>query len=87
MAYDYDDQLIEATAVRRVRLAHALLYGPDRLQRRWSDRVGTHLAAAFLTVLICAVCVAVSFIVQLFSNDPMMNRPRALASLLIGEAV
>lgn len=87
MAYDYDDQLIEATAVRRGRLAHALLYGQERLHRRWNDRVGTHLASAFLAVLICAVCVAISFVIRLFSEDPMMNRPRALARLLTGDPV
>lgn len=74
MTYDYDDQLIEATGVRRGRLAQALLFGPARLRRQWTDRVGTHLAGAFLTVLLCAGCVAVSFVIQLFADDPALQR-------------
>lgn len=74
MAYDHDEQLIEATAVRRTRLARALLFGEHRLLRSWTDRVGTHLAAAFLAVLACAGCVAASFIINLFANDDRMGR-------------
>jgi hypothetical protein len=74
MAGDYDEQVIEATAVRRQRLVQALLFGPERLRRVWNDRVGTHLAAAFVAVLACAVCVAVSFVVDLLASDPSLGR-------------
>ncbi|MGG5259273.1 hypothetical protein [Phycicoccus avicenniae] len=77
MADNYDEQLIEATGVRRGRLAEALLHGPDRLRRTWDDRVGTHLAGAFLAVLGCAVCVAVAFVVHLLADDPAIGRSRA----------
>lgn len=76
MADDHDEQLIEATGVRRTRLTEALLHGPDRLRRSWSDRVGTHLAGAFLAVLGCAVCVAVAFVMHLLSGDPAIGRAR-----------
>ncbi|MGL5818560.1 MAG: hypothetical protein ACRCYR_13415 [Phycicoccus sp.] len=78
MADDYDEQLIEATRVRRDRLTEALLHGPHRLRRVWSDRVGTHLASAFVAVLACTVCVAVAFVAQLLENDPTIGRSRTV---------
>lgn len=77
MAYDYDEQLIEAMGARRQRLAQALMYGPDRLLRRWTNRIGTHLASAFTAVLVCAVCIAVSFVSNLLANDPALKRNQA----------
>ncbi|MGL4745009.1 MAG: hypothetical protein ACRCXL_11555 [Dermatophilaceae bacterium] len=78
MADDYDEQLIEATRVRRDRLTQALLHGPHRLRRVWTDRVGTHLASAFVAVLACTVCVAVAFVAQLLENDPTVGRSRTV---------
>lgn len=80
MADDYDEQLIEATRVRRDRLTQALLHGPHRLRRVWSDRVGTHLASAFVAVLACTVCVAVAFVAQLLENDPTIGRSRTVST-------
>ncbi|MGL4175724.1 MAG: hypothetical protein ACRCSN_06560, partial [Dermatophilaceae bacterium] len=80
MADDYDEQLIEATRVRRDRLTQALLHGPHRLRRVWSDRVGTHLASAFVAVLACAVCVAVAFVGQLLESDPTLGRNRTAST-------
>ncbi|HKJ12388.1 MAG TPA: hypothetical protein VJ976_08375 [Ornithinimicrobium sp.] len=62
MAYDYDDQLIEAAAVRRERLTAGLLFGPDRLRRRWSSHLRVTLAGTCLAGLICAGCVGVSYV-------------------------
>lgn len=70
MAYEYDDQLIDATAVRRQRLTAALLYRGDRLRRQWTDRVRTLLISVFVTVLLSAGCVAVSFVTTLLASDP-----------------
>ncbi|MGL5861523.1 MAG: hypothetical protein ACRCY9_09755 [Phycicoccus sp.] len=81
MADDYDEQLIEATRVRRDRLVQALLHGPHRLRRVWSDRVGTHLASAFVAVLACAVCVAVAFVAQLLETDPALGRSRPVSTV------
>lgn len=68
MAYDYDDRLIDATAVRRERLTAALLYGPQRSHRRRSDGLRTLLASAFLTAAICAGCVAFSFVMGVLAT-------------------
>lgn len=67
MAYTYDEQLIDAVAVRRRRLTAALLHGQHRLQRQWSDRVMTFAAGAGAATLIAAGCVAVSFVADLLS--------------------
>lgn len=72
--YSYDDQLIDSVRVRRQRLAHALLHREERLRRQWTDRVGTFLAGAFLAVLACAACVAVSFVMHLLSTDTSLSR-------------
>jgi hypothetical protein len=68
MAYQYDDQLIEAAAVRRERLTAALLYGPDRSRRQWSSNLGSSLAGAFLGGLLCAGCVGASYL----STSPLL---------------
>ena len=62
MAYDYDDQLIEAAAVRRERLTTAFLYGPDSLRRQWSAHLGGALAGVLLSGLACAGCVGVAYL-------------------------
>lgn len=67
MAYTYDEQLIDAVAVRRRRLTAALLHGEHRLQRPWSDRVMTLVAGGALAALIAAGCVAFSFVADLLS--------------------
>lgn len=67
MAYTYDEQLIDAVAVRRRRLTGALLHGPARLKRPWSDRAMAFAAGAGLAALIAAGCVAVSFVRDLLS--------------------
>lgn len=79
MPYTYDDQLVEAAGVRRRRLVAAVLYGPDRLRRTWNPGVRSLIHGAFVAVLICAVCVAISFIGSLLSKDPALHRPRAAA--------
>jgi hypothetical protein len=69
VSYGYDDQLIDAVAVRRRRIESALLFGDQRLRRTWSDRTRTFVVAAFLTVVAAAGCEAVSFVTHLLSTD------------------
>ncbi len=69
MSYGYDEQLIDAVAVRRRRIEAALMFGDQRLRRAWSDRTRTFVLAAFFAVLAAAGCVAVSFVTNLLSKD------------------
>ncbi len=78
MSYGYDEQLIDAVAVRRQRIESALMFGDQRLRRTWSDRTRTFVLAAFLAVIAAAGCVAVSFVTHLLSTDTTI-RPTAVA--------
>ena len=72
--YTYDDQLLDAVKVRRKRLAQALLHRSERLRRTWTDGLGTMLGSIFFAVLACAVCVGVSFVMNLIANDTAFKR-------------
>lgn len=71
MTYSYDEQLIDAVAVRRRRLTGALLHGTSRLRRQFSDRLVTFTVGAGLSVLIAAGCVAVSFVRDLLAGSAL----------------
>lgn len=73
MTYSYDDQLIDAVAVRRRRLAGALLLGPDRVRQAPVDRVRTLLGGGVLAAVLAAGCVAGSFVAQLMSDEQRMR--------------
>lgn len=69
MAYTYDDQLVDAVAVRRRRLTLALLFGADRQRRQWSDQLMMFLVSAFVAALLAAGCVATSFVTNLLAEE------------------
>ncbi|MCH1868176.1 hypothetical protein [Nocardioides sp. CFH 31398] len=77
MSYTYDEQLIDAVAVRRQRLTAALMFGPDRLRREWHDRIRPFIGGALLAAVIAAGCVATSFVQQLFAENPPGGVPTA----------
>ena len=62
MARDYDAQLLESVAVRRRRLRDALLRGVTHARRAGNDNVRRALAGVLLAAVLCAGCVAASFI-------------------------
>lgn len=88
VSYGYDEQLIDAVAVRRRRIETALMFGDQRLRRAWSDRARTFVLAAFLAVIAAAGCVAVSFVTDLLSRDstvrPVSSVPSALTPAHLG---
>ena len=69
MGYTYDDQLVDAVAVRRRRLTSAMMFGEDRQRRQWSDQLSMFLVSAFVAVLLSAGCVAVSFVTSLLAEE------------------
>lgn len=70
MSYTYDEQLIDAVAVRRSRLVGALLHGPKRLRHAFCDRLMTYAVSAGLSVVVAAACIGVSFVTDLLARSP-----------------
>ncbi|UNK46664.1 hypothetical protein [Arthrobacter sulfonylureivorans] len=83
MAHDYDNQLIESVAVRRTRLATALLYGNNPLQRRWKSSVRTFFFSVALAAVIAAVCVGYSFVTNLLEDLRQQQQQRAQSAVVL----
>lgn len=81
MERDYDAQLLESVAVRRQRLADALLHGSLRARRRASNNNLRRAAGgAVLAAVLCAGCVGWSFLQhQLDQQAAARAVPRAVA--------
>jgi uncharacterized protein HemX len=63
MERDYDAQLLESVAVRRQRLADAVLHGSLRARRKASNsNLRRAAAGAVLAAVLCAGCVGWSFL-------------------------
>jgi hypothetical protein len=63
MERDYDAQLLESVAVRRQRLADALLHGSLRARRKASNNnLRRATAGAVLAAVLCAGCIGWSFL-------------------------
>ena len=72
--YVYDDQLIDAVAVRRKRLLAGFLFGKQRIRFTWQDRVSTFIGSLVLAVVICTVCVAIAFVMYLFQAEALTQQ-------------
>ncbi len=75
MAREFDTQLIESVAVRRVRLRELLLWGRQRRTRATGDgfkqlRIGLVLAA-----VACAACVGWSFLQNVIADQQRARNP------------
>jgi hypothetical protein len=68
MAMDFDSQLIESVEVRRTRLTTSLLFGANPTERRWRDRTRLHVYGMVVAALICAFCVAISFVIMVLTD-------------------
>lgn len=83
MAYDYDAQLIESVSVRRNRLASALLFGHNRLQRRWIDSIRMFLFSVTVAALLAAICVGYSFVTNLLAEQRAEDRQRSQSAPIV----
>jgi uncharacterized protein HemX len=81
MERDYDAQLLESVAVRRQRLADALLHGSLQARRKASNNNLRRAAGgAVLAAVLCAGCVGWSFLQhQLDQQAAARAVPRAVA--------
>lgn len=62
VAREYDAQLLESVAVRRVRLRESLLWGWDKRVRATSDNLKFMAISFVLATVACAGCVGWSFV-------------------------
>ena len=74
MPYAYDDQLIDAVSVRRKRLLAGFLFGVRRTRTIWQDRLSTFVGSLILAVIICAVCVAIAFVMSIFRAEALKQQ-------------
>ena len=74
LPYAYDDQLIDAVAVRRKRLLAGFLFGMKRTRRIWRDRLSTFAVSLIMAVVICAVCVGVSFVTSILRAEALKQQ-------------
>ncbi len=68
MAMDFDSQLIESVEVRRNRLSASFLFGLNPTERRWNDRARSFVYGLIIAAVICAFCVALSFVINILTN-------------------
>lgn len=76
MPYAYDDQLIDAVAVRRKRLLSGFLFGQQRIRASWHERVSTFVGSIILAIVICAICVAIAFVMSIFRTEALKQQQR-----------
>nr|NLD39733.1 hypothetical protein [Actinomycetales bacterium] len=64
MSYNYDAQLIDSVRLGQTRVEGALLFGEDRLKRRYQRRTGTFIVSLSLAALIAAGCVIGGWVME-----------------------
>ncbi|PIE99694.1 MAG: hypothetical protein CR979_02545 [Propionibacterium sp.] len=74
MPYAYDDQLIDAVAVRRKRILASFLFGQQRTRTAWHERLSTFIGSLIFAVVICAICVAIAFVMSLFRTEALKRQ-------------
>ncbi len=63
-----DTVLIEQAKIERMRLGSALLYGHIDERRTVNDNMRRLIGSLIIAAVACAVCVGVSFVVQLLAD-------------------
>ena len=83
MADHRDTVLIEQARLQRMRLGSALLYGRIDERRTVNDHMRRLMGSLIVAAVVCAVCVGVSFVVQLLS-DQAQAAPAVVSSVAAG---
>lgn len=69
-----DTVLVDQARIQRMRLGAALLYGRIDERRTVNDHMRRLVGSLILAAVACAVCVGVSFVVQLLSDQQQAAR-------------
>ncbi|MGC5169302.1 hypothetical protein ACPW96_06410 [Micromonospora sp. DT81.3] len=84
---DRDALLLEAVTVHRDRLSSALVFGPPRARRSVGTNVRRFVGSVVLAAVVCAVCVAISFIGSVLAQQERDARERSLSSAPLSSVV
>lgn len=68
-----DAVLVDQAKIQRMRLGAALLYGRIDERRTVNDHMRRLIGSLIVAAVTCAVCVGVSFVVQLLSDQQAAN--------------
>lgn len=83
---DRDTLLLESVRVHRERLSAALVFGPPEARRPVGDNVRRFIGSIVVAAVVCAVCVAISFIGSVVAQQQrdreQAERDRASALIL-----
>lgn len=69
MVKDNDSLLLESVSTHRARLASAFVFGGLRDRRTVNDNLKRVMGSIVLAAVVCAVCVAVSFIGSIIAQQ------------------
>ena len=75
-----DTVLIEQAKIERMRLGSALLYGHIGERRTVNDHMKRLIGSLIIAAVACAVCVGVSFVIQLLSDQADAAAPASVSS-------
>ncbi|GAA3015103.1 hypothetical protein [Microbacterium aurantiacum] len=78
-----DTVLIEQAKIERMRLGAALLYGHIGERRTVNDHLKRLIGSLIVAAVACAVCVGVSFVVQLLADRAEASTAPAAASFIV----
>lgn len=84
MARDYDAQLLESVVVRRRRLRDALMFGPQRSRREFSESITRIAVGLCVAAVLCAGLVGVSFLRSTLDKKEREQEQRSQAAPLGG---
>jgi hypothetical protein len=74
MVKDNDSLLLESVSTHRARLASAFVFGGLRDRRVVNDNVKRLTGSVVLAAVVCAVCIAVSFIGSIIAQQEQARR-------------
>ncbi len=82
-----DTVLIEQAKIQRMRLGSALLHGHIDERRTVNDHMRRLVASLIIAAVACAVCVGVSFVMQLLSDQAQSAPAPTSTALTVSAAV
>lgn len=75
MSYNYDAQLIDSVRLGQSRVEGALMFGEDRLKRRFLRRTGTFTVSVVLAALACLGCFIGGWVISALGQMQARNTP------------